>query len=350
MYLYPGCTSCRKAEAWLSERGLRGGRAPCLERGARGLDEVEGHGGARAGGARDLLSTGRGEYAGDEGRGRGAGRGDALPGRAAGPGEPRCCAGPDHDGGRAWPATIPTGAGSDVQQMYRPQPVIGWSRRSVKGGAGRDHADRRGGRRSGRCSLSETRVRSHRPARLRPRGRLQRLCVRLKFESDPGENDRVLEQHGVKVIIDPVSAMFLEGARIDYVENLMGGGFTIQNPKLPDLRLRPVLQDAQGTGTSPGLRRRRGLGAGNSRPEAGSDDGQAAPPGRRLVAGFRLQDWAGAGAAENTGVSHEPVARIPAADGRLVGLPDVTRDRALAAAADGPVIHMPMARTPRRSR
>lgn len=52
----------------------------------------------------------------------------------------------------------------------------------------------------------------------------------LKFESNPGENDRVIEQHGVKVIIDPVSAMFVEGARIDYVENLMGGGFTIQNP------------------------------------------------------------------------------------------------------------------------
>ncbi|HEY8449398.1 MAG TPA: iron-sulfur cluster insertion protein ErpA [Bacillota bacterium] len=52
----------------------------------------------------------------------------------------------------------------------------------------------------------------------------------LKFESNPSDEDRVIEQHGVKVIVDPVSAMYLEGATIDYVENLMGGGFTIKNP------------------------------------------------------------------------------------------------------------------------
>lgn len=52
----------------------------------------------------------------------------------------------------------------------------------------------------------------------------------MKPETAPTENDRISMQHGVKVIIDPVSAMYLQGATIDYVENLMGGGFTIQNP------------------------------------------------------------------------------------------------------------------------
>lgn len=52
----------------------------------------------------------------------------------------------------------------------------------------------------------------------------------LKFESELGENDWVSDQHGVRVVVDPVSAMYLRGAKIDYVENLMGGGFTIINP------------------------------------------------------------------------------------------------------------------------
>lgn len=52
----------------------------------------------------------------------------------------------------------------------------------------------------------------------------------MQLESDPSENDRVIEQHGVRLVLDPVSAMYLQGAKMDYVENLMGGGFTIQNP------------------------------------------------------------------------------------------------------------------------
>lgn len=52
----------------------------------------------------------------------------------------------------------------------------------------------------------------------------------MKFETEPSENDHVSDQHGVRVVIDPVSAMYLRGAKVDYVENLMGGGFTIINP------------------------------------------------------------------------------------------------------------------------
>jgi iron-sulfur cluster assembly protein len=32
------------------------------------------------------------------------------------------------------------------------------------------------------------------------------------------------------VIIDPMSIEYLQGATIDYVEDLMGGGFKIENP------------------------------------------------------------------------------------------------------------------------
>ena len=44
------------------------------------------------------------------------------------------------------------------------------------------------------------------------------------------EGDQTLERGGVKVIIDPESAAYLEGATIDYADDLAGAGFRIQNP------------------------------------------------------------------------------------------------------------------------
>ena len=44
------------------------------------------------------------------------------------------------------------------------------------------------------------------------------------------EDDEVFEEQGVKVIIDPMSLKHLDGAQVDYKEDLMGGGFAIKNP------------------------------------------------------------------------------------------------------------------------
>lgn len=52
----------------------------------------------------------------------------------------------------------------------------------------------------------------------------------MSIEKEPGEFDSVFERDGVKVFIDPTSMMYLAGAQIDYVDNLMGGGFRIDNP------------------------------------------------------------------------------------------------------------------------
>ena len=46
----------------------------------------------------------------------------------------------------------------------------------------------------------------------------------------PADDDEVLEQDGVRVLVDPSSAPYLDGAEVDYNEALMGGGFLIQNP------------------------------------------------------------------------------------------------------------------------
>jgi iron-sulfur cluster assembly protein len=46
------------------------------------------------------------------------------------------------------------------------------------------------------------------------------------------ENDQVFETHGVKVIVDPKSLMFMRGSVVEYEETLMGAGFKIQNPNV----------------------------------------------------------------------------------------------------------------------
>jgi iron-sulfur cluster assembly protein len=52
----------------------------------------------------------------------------------------------------------------------------------------------------------------------------------MAIEREAGEFDNVLEQDGIKVFVDPTSMMYLAGSTIDYVDNLMGGGFRIDNP------------------------------------------------------------------------------------------------------------------------
>ena len=44
------------------------------------------------------------------------------------------------------------------------------------------------------------------------------------------EGDRVFESEGVRVVVDPRSWPLLMGSQVDFVENLMGGGFQVNNP------------------------------------------------------------------------------------------------------------------------
>ncbi|NOZ05843.1 MAG: iron-sulfur cluster insertion protein ErpA [Chloroflexi bacterium] len=52
----------------------------------------------------------------------------------------------------------------------------------------------------------------------------------MAFEEKAQDGDQVFEKEGVTVFIDPVSFPYLAGAKIDYVDNAMGGGFNIENP------------------------------------------------------------------------------------------------------------------------
>ncbi|HEX8033932.1 MAG TPA: iron-sulfur cluster insertion protein ErpA [Ktedonobacterales bacterium] len=44
------------------------------------------------------------------------------------------------------------------------------------------------------------------------------------------DGDVVMEIDGVRVLIDEMSAGYISGSEVDYVDSLMGAGFTVNNP------------------------------------------------------------------------------------------------------------------------
>ena len=58
------------------------------------------------------------------------------------------------------------------------------------------------------------------------------LSYGMGFESKAEEDDIVIEESGVKVLVDTYSQEHLKGANVDYIESLMGSGFKINNPNV----------------------------------------------------------------------------------------------------------------------
>src|SRR3712207_9374223 len=56
------------------------------------------------------------------------------------------------------------------------------------------------------------------------------LSYGMGFEEKPDEDDRIIEQNGVKLLLDSYSQRNLKDANIDYIESLMGSGFKTNNP------------------------------------------------------------------------------------------------------------------------
>ena len=52
----------------------------------------------------------------------------------------------------------------------------------------------------------------------------------MMLEDQPTADDNVLESNGVRVYIDTNSVPLIKGSQIDYVDTLMGAGFTVNNP------------------------------------------------------------------------------------------------------------------------
>jgi iron-sulfur cluster assembly accessory protein len=52
----------------------------------------------------------------------------------------------------------------------------------------------------------------------------------LNIEEESRSGDFILEKGGIKLFVDMFSAQYLNGITIDYTSNMMGSGFTFENP------------------------------------------------------------------------------------------------------------------------
>jgi iron-sulfur cluster assembly accessory protein len=59
-------------------------------------------------------------------------------------------------------------------------------------------------------------------------------CSGLQYKMDlqdrPQHRDILVESAGVKVVVDPKSALYVTGSELDYVDSLTEGGFKVHNP------------------------------------------------------------------------------------------------------------------------
>lgn len=56
------------------------------------------------------------------------------------------------------------------------------------------------------------------------------LSYTIEYADEVGQYDEVVEEKGVKVLIDPKAIMFLIGTEMDYKEEKLQSGFTFVNP------------------------------------------------------------------------------------------------------------------------
>ena len=68
-------------------------------------------------------------------------------------------------------------------------------------------------------------------ARQRRGRRLFRFPVQVRHGPEQAPDDVVIEREGATVLIDPVSLGYLAGSEIDFVDDLIGASFRVNNPK-----------------------------------------------------------------------------------------------------------------------
>ncbi|MCP5520820.1 MAG: iron-sulfur cluster assembly accessory protein [Verrucomicrobiales bacterium] len=59
-------------------------------------------------------------------------------------------------------------------------------------------------------------------------------CSGLQYKMDlqdaPANRDILVESAGVRVVVDPKSALYVTGSELDFIDALQGGGFKVTNP------------------------------------------------------------------------------------------------------------------------
>jgi iron-sulfur cluster assembly accessory protein len=54
----------------------------------------------------------------------------------------------------------------------------------------------------------------------------------MAFDNQENPSDNVYQCDGVKLLVDQMSEMYLDGVQIDYIETLEGAGFKFNNPNV----------------------------------------------------------------------------------------------------------------------
>ena len=56
------------------------------------------------------------------------------------------------------------------------------------------------------------------------------LQYKMDLQDTPALRDIMVESGGIKVVVDPKSALYVTGSELDYVDALQEGGFKVKNP------------------------------------------------------------------------------------------------------------------------
>jgi iron-sulfur cluster assembly accessory protein len=56
------------------------------------------------------------------------------------------------------------------------------------------------------------------------------LQYKMDLQDGPANRDILVETGGIKVVVDPKSALYVTGSELDYVDALQEGGFKVKNP------------------------------------------------------------------------------------------------------------------------
>ena len=62
-------------------------------------------------------------------------------------------------------------------------------------------------------------------------GGCQGFSYKFDFDDKISENDKVLDYNEVKILIDSTSLGFVNDAKLDFVEDMIGSYFKVSNPK-----------------------------------------------------------------------------------------------------------------------
>ncbi|MBB6645578.1 HesB/IscA family protein [Halobellus ruber] len=58
------------------------------------------------------------------------------------------------------------------------------------------------------------------------------LSYGMRFDHEPEPDDAVVEQHGLRVFVDPASQNYVGGSTLQYEGGLQGAGFHVENPNV----------------------------------------------------------------------------------------------------------------------